>query len=137
MVDPEPLWSVQVIHQLDSHVPTPLLLTTVASMLPNPGKLGPSTCSSPAQHVPSKLGPPAPVPPMAGMGSSGAHQWANHEHGSNITKYTMALGNTLVSGSSGNVAFSRSITPNIGRGARNTYTTDCDKVGRGECGCTR
>ena len=121
MVDQEPLRSVQVVRRLDSHVPTPLLSTSVASTPPNPGKLGLSAGSSSARHVPSKLGSPAPVPPIAGMRSSGARGWGPIvSPRSNITKSSMVSGTTLASGSSRNVASSRSITPDIGGGARNT-----------------
>ena len=133
MGDPEPLRSVQVIHQLDSHVPTPLLSTTVASTLLNPGKLGPSTGSSSMCHRSRGLLLWSLLWQVWGVRVLVGGPIVNH--GSNITKYSMASGNTLVSGSSGNVAFSRSITRYWWWGKK--YTTNCDKVGRGECGCTR
>lgn len=121
MVDQEPLRSVQVVQRLDSHIPTPLLSTSVASTQLNPGKFGLSSGSSSARHVPSKPGSPAPIPPTTGIGSSGARGWGPIVNPrSNITKSSMAFGTTFVSGSGGNVASSRSITPDIGAGIRNT-----------------
>ena len=119
MVDQEPLRSIQVVQRLDSHIPTPLLSTSIASTLPNPGKLGLGTGSSSLRHVPSKPGSPAPVLPLAGIGSSGARGWGPIVNSrSNIT--TPTLTDTTLVSASGSGVNSRSITPDIGAGVRNT-----------------
>ena len=120
MVDQEPLQRVQVVQRLDSHIPTPLLLTSIVSTLPNPGKLGLSTGLSCLRHMPSKPGSPAPVLPLASIGNSGAHGWGLIMNSrSNITKPSMLTDTTFAS-VPGSGVNSQSKTLDIGAGVRNT-----------------
>jgi len=110
MVDQEPVRSVQVVRRLDSRVPTPLLLTHVASTMPNLGKLGPSAGSGSAWRVPPKSVSPAPAPAPVAT-SSGARGWGPVAHLKTADVSTPAL--------SAKVVPSRSMTPDVSAGAKN------------------